>query len=873
VVVVAAIIVFAVFFSALAVQHHRAFQTNGLDLGNVDQALWNTAQGRFLHFTLMAPVESRLALHVEPVLLLLVPFYWLNWGGPEFLLVVQAVVVALGAWPLYQLSRLKFPAEKNSSFIPSVSLRTSLHPSTFIPVAYLLLPTLESAVLFDFHAITLAPTFLLFAFLALERRQNAVFALFALLAMACKEDMPLVAAMLGLYAGLSQRRWRLAIVTITIGAAWFALAVLLIQPQFAAGGNIQLDRYAWLGDSFPAMLQTLVTQPGLVVDHLWHQVDLPGYLARLFFPTAFLALFSPLTLLPALPVLAVNLLSDNPFSWRLEDFHYGAPLAPFLFISAIYGLKRISDWASERVGESASERVSESASQRVSESASRRVGGLANGESPLLPREDLCSFAASLWGRSPAPLFITILSLLLLIFSAVYHFHRGYTPLARPFQWPQVTPHHRRLEAYLAAIPPKAVVFAQSNLAPHLTHRPAIYTNFAYFTDPAYPAQPVTDIFLDITAFENIGGLHQVLRQTLLESGAYRLVSATDGILHLKPLTVDRRPPSAEILPPPPTSLLPSPFYTFTRPDTPPQYTLSVDFGGMLRLRGYSLHFNRQEEVQVSLDLEPLQPLAGIQPVLYLLDETGEPVGATVDWQPGLVWYPPEQWPLGQTVQVRFNTFPWHTRATPAYRLALGVVLGDDVWQGKRLRPHMEKTGPLAPRLPAAGALLELARFEQVWDMPLGGPVVRQFRAKPLPIPLAANFNHQINLQGAGFKWQMAAKRGKWQTANGKSSIALTLAWQALAASPNLTRFVQLVGPSGQVYSQNDAPPDNGQYPTSLWQPDEVVVETVTLPLPADLPPGHYTLHVGLYHPATGVRLPLVSGGDHVEIEAGCLGD
>ena len=130
-------------------------------------------------------------------------------------------------------------------------------------------------------------------------------------------------------------------------STWFIGAFFLIQPRFAAGGNIQLDRYAWLGDNPLEMLQTLLTQPALVFNHLWYQADLLGYLVALFFPTAFLALLSPLTLLPILPTLAVNLLSDNPFTWRLEDFHYGAPLAPFLFISAIYGIRRIAGYLND----------------------------------------------------------------------------------------------------------------------------------------------------------------------------------------------------------------------------------------------------------------------------------------------------------------------------------------------------------------------------------------------------------------------------------------------------------------------------------------------------------------------------------------------
>ena len=98
------ILTFAVTFSYISIQQHRTYNTNALDIGNVDQALWNTAQGCFLCFSLMTPVESRLALHVEPILLLFVPFYWLNLGSPELLLIAQATIVALGAWPLYQIT-------------------------------------------------------------------------------------------------------------------------------------------------------------------------------------------------------------------------------------------------------------------------------------------------------------------------------------------------------------------------------------------------------------------------------------------------------------------------------------------------------------------------------------------------------------------------------------------------------------------------------------------------------------------------------------------------------------------------------------------------------------------------------------------------
>ncbi len=915
------IILFAIFFSTLAVQQHRVFQTNGLDLGNVDQALWYTAQGHFLHFTLMTPIQSRLALHVEPILLLFVPLYWLNLGGPEMLLIVQATVVSIGAWPLYHIADHKLNATQHAPRNtrtahrpPPISHAVHFLPLVF-PLSYLLLPTLESAVLFDFHAVTLAPTFLLFAFWALVQKKDVHFIIFSLLAMACKEDLSLVVAMLGLYAGLARWRWRLAGLTIGLSLAWFALALLVIQPRFAPGGNIQLDRYAWLGDTPLAMVQTMFTQPGLVFDHVWSQANLPGYLSMLFFPTAFLALLSPLTLLPMLPTLAVNLLSANPFTWRLEDFHYGAPLAPFLFISAIYGIRGMGEWANGRTHRVSVANLRIPYRAQVCESANTlpgtglRMANLQNkcertgragvaGESSLPPRTPATlpsCYPATLLPCYPA--LIILLTLLLLTFTAVYHSYRGFTPLARPFLWPRVTAHHRQLEALLQTIPAETPLFTQSNLAPHLTRRAIIYTDFAYFTDPNFPAPtPVADIVLDVTTFENLGGLHEFLHQTLLDRGHYQVVAARDGVLHLRttnderrttnderrpttngPRTTDHGPRTTDSeqrtmdtnsLPPTPTpySLLPTSFYTFAYPTTPPDYELEADFGNMVRLHGYSLHFNRQEEIQVSLDLEPLQPLTGIQPVLYLLDATGQPAGATIDRQPTLVWFPPEQWPVGETVRVHFNTFPWHTRQTEAYRLALGLVSGDDVWDvGRRHRPVISRSTELAPRLSIDGTLVELARLEQVWGIPAGGPLIRQFTPPRLAYSLPVNFDDQVRLLGYRISSSQSPP-GRPSASTDSPGLALRLYWQAITTPPNLSRFVQLVGPDGLVYSQHDSAPDNGHYPTALWQPGEVVVETVTLPMPIERPPGSYSLHLGLYHPDTGQRLPLLTGDDHVEI-------
>jgi len=97
-------------------------------------------------------------------------------------------------------------------------------------------------------------------------------------------------------------------------------------------------------------------------------------------------------------------------------------------------------------------------------------------------------------------------------------------------------------------------------------------------------------------------------------------------------------------------------------------------------------------------------------------------------------------------------------------------------------------------------------------------------------------------------------------------TLLVTLQWQATAAMPiDYTVFTQLRDTAGRVAAQLDSQPASGTRPTSGWQPGETVLDRKAVLLPAVLPPGSYTLHVGLYNLATLQRLTLSpSGDDHV---------
>ena len=95
--------------------------------------------------------------------------------------------------------------------------------------------------------------------------------------------------------------------------------------------------------------------------------------------------------------------------------------------------------------------------------------------------------------------------------------------------------------------------------------------------------------------------------------------------------------------------------------------------------------------------------------------------------------------------------------------------------------------------------------------------------------------------------------------------LAVTIFWETQA--PITERYkvtVQFLDSAGQLVAQHDTEPRDGLMPTTTWKPGSVLADRYGVLLPVDLSPGHYHLIVGLYHIATGDRLSVAAGGDHV---------
>jgi uncharacterized membrane protein len=319
---------YAAGFAALSVLRHSAFATGRFDLGNMVQAVWTTGHGDPLQMTdLNGDQISRLAAHVDPILILFTPLWWI-WPSPNMLLVLQAVVIALGALPVYWLARKHLG-----------SGRAGLG----FALAYLLYPATGWLALNEFHPVALATPLLLFAFWYLDEDRLLPFALYAVAASACKEEIPLVVAGFGLWYALARRHWVAGGTIAAAGAAWAAIAIGIVIPHYNAGAESDFyGRYSEVGGSAGGILKTAVTHPGRIVEAAFSSRDL-HYLWQLVAPLAGLSLLSPIVLIAALPELAINLLSATTTQTSIH-FHYTAGLIAPLVIAAVFGAARFPRW-------------------------------------------------------------------------------------------------------------------------------------------------------------------------------------------------------------------------------------------------------------------------------------------------------------------------------------------------------------------------------------------------------------------------------------------------------------------------------------------------------------------------------------------------
>ncbi len=403
----------AAVFGLLACLACRGFHKY-VDCAVMNEVVWNISRGKgpvtLLHETQPIPASrSFWSCHFIPLWALVAPLYRL-WSSPCLLLLLQSLAISAAAVPIYAFLR------------PRLGPRQAFG----LALAYLLYPATQHGILRELHSFWAGP-FVVGLWWALGRRRWGYAMAFALLALACREEIALVLAGVGLAILFEPGRRIAGALVLAASLAWFVLLVDRLMPSLGQAAGYHNYKFASLGHTNAEIVQTLLTRP-LYTASLFLSSDKLANAMVFLMPLAGLPLLGGRTSLAALPVFALLFLSDltGTHSYLL---YYPLAALPFLFLGAGEALLRLERWGGVRLRNAAWAAV---------------MGG---------------SLAATvLFGPSPLGRTFWQRDYQLGAFSEPYHHRATYAQ----------TSHARLGRALLSRIPSDATVCAQAFFLPHL---------------------------------------------------------------------------------------------------------------------------------------------------------------------------------------------------------------------------------------------------------------------------------------------------------------------------------------------------------------------------------------------------------------------
>ena len=317
-VVSAAIASYALYFSYTTVQIHRGLGTSAYDFGLYDQGVWLLSQGKVPFVTLMG--RNLFGDHTSFILLPLVPLMWV-FTSTSLLFVVQTVVIASGAIPIYAFARKHLESDALGCVFACT---------------YLLYPAVSWTNVENFHPDSFLGVLVAVALWAALSRKWRWYVVAVLLALLVKEDVVLVVAPIGVWVAL-RRDVRIGVATLigSIGAALFCFLFVIRNLTGTAFRNSWRIPFGGFG----GLVKTAFTSPRTLLEYLTSDGRLT-YLLQMFAPTAGLFVIAPSVALIGFVVMFSNIISTFYYQYQIQ-YHYSLVVAPILVFGNIYAVGRL----------------------------------------------------------------------------------------------------------------------------------------------------------------------------------------------------------------------------------------------------------------------------------------------------------------------------------------------------------------------------------------------------------------------------------------------------------------------------------------------------------------------------------------------------
>lgn len=311
-----------------SVWSHQRFSTYGFDLGQYDSVFACTLHGRWLAMPPLgfdANWGDVVNNHADFGTFFLLPFYAL-YPDAKTLLVLQAVIVAGGAIPLFLFASRRLP--RGAAFV--------------VALVWLAWAPFHTAQLYDFHWQLIAASLVVCALAALEHGKLKTWWVFFGLAILCREDVSIGLTALGLYLFLSGEKPKVGLLSVALAGVFFAvLRFAVMRNQSFADIHYKEMLAPGEGNGFGAVLKTLISNPAYSVKSLltWEKAR---YVAQIFAPLAFLPMRRPWLWLLMIPGLFLTLLTSGPLAPIQINFQYVGNWAAYMFPAAVIALAAYS---------------------------------------------------------------------------------------------------------------------------------------------------------------------------------------------------------------------------------------------------------------------------------------------------------------------------------------------------------------------------------------------------------------------------------------------------------------------------------------------------------------------------------------------------
>jgi len=330
------LIIGAFFYILNSILPYLNFQAPALDVGLFNQVIWNFSRFHEPTSTIRGVLHIW-ADHFHPILLLLSPLYWFT-KGPVPILVVQALVAASGALPIYLIVRKK---TKN------------IFLSFAAAFSYLFFVGLQNALNFGFYPENMGPALFSWAFFFLLEGKVTRYFIFLLLWLATKEDVSIFVSFFGIYIFFFEKNVKnykiLGIITLLIGLVWYKLATGVIIPHYAdqffdwaktSTSKFMYFNYDQLGSSPLEVIKNGIKNPFYVFYIFTHPEIKIFTELKIIFSYGGIFVFSPLALV-SLPMFLEAFLANRQTLWEFH-LHYQGLYSAILAIASALAVARIA---------------------------------------------------------------------------------------------------------------------------------------------------------------------------------------------------------------------------------------------------------------------------------------------------------------------------------------------------------------------------------------------------------------------------------------------------------------------------------------------------------------------------------------------------